>query len=308
MAGDEGLMAYAQLSTRNHSGFHPGFTGLGSTWSPARRSLGAAGAVTNPTLTPQAAMQQAISESSGLHLNPKDFQNQSYLQTAEAEVAAGQLNVQTYTGSSCAGGAPSMNMLQTAEGLSLTATSATTGILAATHVIPALAVPVVGWIVAGVGAIIGLISAIFQHHAAAVKRDMAFACAVIPAVNNAFSLIAKGVQAGQILPGDAANSLDQIYTEFQSAGGNGAINFHPYCNSNCEAGVILKAMVLYWKSQYAAMAAQQAASAASAAQTSQGGSTAQQIAAGISPVATGVSQIPSWAWLVAAAFGLWAVS
>ena len=288
-------MAYAQLSTRNGSGLHPMLRGLGATGSA-------------PALpTPADAMQQAISESSGLNLNPKDFQNPAFLQTAEAEVAAGQLNVATYTGSSCAGGAPPVNLFSTAGGLGLSAASVTTGVLSSPSIalIPATAVPVVGWVIAGVGALIGLISAIFQHHAAAVKRDMAFACSVIPAVNNAFSVIAKGVQSGQILPGDAANSLDQIYSEFESAGGNGSINTHPYCNSNCEAGVILKAMVIYWKAQYAAMAAQLAASASAAQNISQGGSQVSQLMTASPSPASG---IPGWAWLFAAALGLWAMS
>jgi hypothetical protein len=219
-------------------------------------------------ITPQAAMQQAIQESSGLKLNPRDFQNNTWLSKAEDQIAAGQFDIGWYS-PSCAGqAAPNLNLFSTASGLALGTTSAAVGVLgpSGAALIPAAAVPVIGWVVAGVGAIVGLISAIFTHHAAAVKRDLSFGCSALPAVNNAFSVIAKAVQDGQIQPADAASALDQIYSEFQSAGG-AAINDSPWCNSNCEMGVVLQGMVIYWKAQYTAMAATQAVVAASTSPT-----------------------------------------
>lgn len=303
-------MAYALLKTRNTSGLHPNLRGMGF--------LG-----DSLPLSPTSAMQQAISQSSaaGLKLNPRDFQNQAWLSVAESQIAAGAFNVSWYSPTCGTQQTPNVNILQTAGGLSLGATSATTGILAATHMIPAAAVPVVGWVVAGVGAVIGIISAIFQHHAQAVKRDLAFGCSALPAVNNAFAVIAQGVQSGQIKPSDAASALDQIVSEFHSAGG-AAINNSPWCNSNCEMEVILKGMVIYWKAQYQAMAAQQSAVAAeAAAQAASAAQPAQSlpspaVSASQASVPTAVpagtsgfslSAVPAWGWITAALVGAWAV-
>jgi hypothetical protein len=274
-------------------------------------------------MTPESAMNQAISESGSLKLNPRDFQNSSWLSKAEQQIAAGQFDVAWYS-PACAGQqAPPLNLLSTASGIGLSATAATTGILSAAHMIPAIAVPVVGWVIAGVGALVGIISTIFQHHAAAVKRDLAFGCSALPAVNNAFSVIAQGVQSGNIKPNDAAGALDHIVSEFQSAGG-AAINDSPWCNSNCEMEVILKGMVIYWKAQYGALAAQQAYEAAQAV-ASQGStpsltqsdlsptvpvSASQALSPTSTPGGTSgfsLSAVPAWGWLLAAAFGAWAV-
>jgi hypothetical protein len=125
-------------------------------------------------------------------------------------------------------------------------------------------------VIAGVGAIISLIGAIFAHHAAAVKRDLNFGCSAIPAVNNAFSVIRQAVASGQMKASDAAAALPQIYSQYMSAGGAGGsvssgpsgipgggqpINDSPWCNSNCELSVVLLAMILFWQAQFQAMAA-----------------------------------------------------
>lgn len=307
-------MAYALLSTRNPNGMHPNLRGLGF--------LGDA----STPLSPTDAINAAIKAYSGAHLNPKQTQNQAWLATAEAAVANANIDVTGGFGPDCQGQtAQPMNLLVTASGVSLSAATATTGILAATSVIPAAAVPVVGWIVAGVGALIGLISAIFQHHAQAVKRDLAFGCSAIPAVNNAMAVIIKGVSDGNIRPSDAANSLQEVYSQFMAAGGASgsasgpggipsggkAINDSPFCNSNCELSMVVYAMVLYWTGQFQAQAAQAAAvaaeSAAQTAHTSQGGSTVPEIF-GAPSGASGLQAIPAWGWLALAALGAWAVT
>lgn len=327
-------MAYASLYTRNTSGLHPSLRGLGA----------------NPTLTPEAAMQSAIQAYGAYHLNSRDFQNSGWLASAAAEIAAGQFDMSVWA-STCQGlSAPNLNLLQTASGIGLSAAATTTGILASSSValIPAAAVPVVGWVIAGVGAVIALISTIFQHHAQAVKRDNTFSCSALAAVNNAFQVIAQGVQSGNILPADAAGAITQIYSEFMSAGGASgsasgpgsvpsggtAINDSPYCNSNCEMSVILFGMVLYWQAQYQALAAQQSAEAQQAAAVSTPSGVSTQTtatvvpsttptpstspssvsssmvvpAAIVAPAASGVSAVPAWAWLLLAAVGAWAVA
>jgi hypothetical protein len=305
---------YAPLSTRNENGMTPGLRGLGF--------LGDA----SLPLSPTDAINEAIKAYSGSHLNPAQTQNQAWLAAAESAVANANIDVTGGFGPDCAGQtAQPLNLLQTASGIGLSAAGATTGVLAATSLIPAAAVPVVGWIIAGVGAIIGMIEAIFQHHAQAVKRDLAFGCSAIPAVNNAMAVIIKGVQDGNIRPADAANSLETVYSQFMAAGGASgsasgpggipsggkAINDSPFCNSNCELSLVVYAMVLYWTAQFQAQAAQAAAVAAeSAAQsgTSQGGSGVPGIFAPAPAGASGLSAIPAWAWIALAAVGAWAVA
>lgn len=308
-------MAYARLSTRNENGMTPGLRGLGF--------LGDA----SLPLSPTDAINEAIKAYSGSHLNPAQTQNQAWLAAAESAVANASIDVTGGFGPDCTGQtAQPLNLFQTVSGLALGTTSATVGVLGGTGIIAAAAVPVVGWIVAGVGALIGLIGAIFKHHAAAVARDLQFGCSAIPAVNNAMAVIIKGVQTGNILPADAANSLQEIYSQFMAAGGASgsasgpggipsggkAINDSPFCNSNCELSLVVYAMVLYWTAQFQAQAAQAAAVAAeSAAQsgTSQGGSTVPGLVS--SPQTTGsfsLSEIPAWAWIALAAVGAWAVA
>jgi hypothetical protein len=309
-------MAYAALSTRNGNGLHPMLRGLGF--------LGDA----STPLSPTDAINAAIQAYSGAHLNPAQTQNQAWLSAAESAVANANIDVTGGFGPDCTGQtAQPLNLFQTVSGLALGTTAATVGVLASPSValIPAAAVPVVGWIVAGVGAIIGLIDAIFEHHAAAVKRDLAFGCSAIPAVNNAMAVIIKGVQNGTILPADAANSLQEIYSQFMAAGGASgsasgpggipsggkAINDSPFCNSNCELSLTVYAMVLYWTAQFQAQAAQAAAVAAEAAtQTaSQGGSTVPDLVS--SPQTTSgfsLSEIPAWGWIALAVVGAWAVA
>lgn len=307
-------MAYGLLSTRNENGLWPGFRGLGF--------LGDA----STPLSPTDALTAALAAYSGAHVNPNiTAPSSAWMSEAESAVANASIDVTGGLGPNCAGQqAQPLNLLKTTSGLALSATTTTTGILAATSTIPAAAVPVVGWIVAGVGALVSLIGAIFEHHAQAVARDLQFGCSAVPAVNNAMAVIIKGVGDGTILPGDAANALAEVYSQFMAAGGASgsasgpggipsggkAINDSPFCNSNCELSIIVYAMVLYWTGQFQAQAQQAAAVAAeSAAQsgTSQGGSGVPGIVS--SPAAPGaLSQVPAWGWIALALFGAWAVA
>lgn len=222
--------------------------------------LGALGAA---TLTAEAAMQAAIQASGSLKLNPKDFQNSAWLSKAASQIRAGAFDISWYSGN-CGSTPANMSLFTTAAGISISAAGATEGILVTTHVLAATTGAILGAATLGAGVLVSVISMIFAHHAAAVKRDLAFGCGALPAVNNAFSVINQAVQSKQTTPEAAAQALDAIYTQYQSAGG-AAINDNPWCNSNCEMGVILKAMVLYWQAQYAAMAASSSASASATA-------------------------------------------
>jgi hypothetical protein len=316
-------MSYARLTTRNPNGLHPSLRG----------GLGFLGDTANPTLTAEAALQQAISAYGSAHLNPKQFQDPGWLSQAANVIQSTQFSVTGGFGPDCAGQtAQPLNLFKTASGLALSTGAATTGILASTHVIAAAAVPVIGWVVAGVGAIISLIGAIFQHHAQAEARDLQFGCSAIPAVNNAFAVIRQGVQDGTIKPADAAAALPQIYENYMSAGGASgsatgpgaipsggkAINDSPWCNSNCELSVVLLGMVFYWQAQFQALAAQaayesqQAAAASQPSATSpvsQGGSTVPNLVSSPhTPGSFSLSEIPAWGWIALALAGAWAVA
>lgn len=307
-------MAYALLSTRNGNGLNP-----------ALRGLGFLGDASTP-LSPTDALTAAIKAYSGAHVNPNILApNGAWMTAAESAVSNASIDVTGGLGPNCAGQtAQPLNLLKTASGLALSTAGVATGALSSASLLPAVAVPVIGWIIAGVGAIISLIEAIFQHHAQAVARDLQFGCSAIPAVNNAMAVIIKGVGDGTILPGDAANALQEVYAQFMAAGGASgsaagpggipgggkAINDSPFCNSNCELSIIVYAMVLYWTAQFQAQAQQAAAVAAeSAAQsgTSQGGSSIQSLVSS-APVPGTLSQVPAWGWIALALVGAWAVA
>jgi hypothetical protein len=231
----------------------------------------------------------AIAQGSNLHLNPRDINSSTWLADAQAAIAAGAIPVTPPFGPNCAGQKTSnMNLLQTAGGISLAAAGATSGIMVATGTITAATGALVGAATLGVGALISVISMIFAHHAAAVQRDLAFGCSALPAVNNAFAVIAQAVAAKQTTPAAASQALDAIYSNYQSAGGS-AINTSPYCNSNCELGVVLKGMVLYWQSKYNAMAAAAAPAAAPASPTT--GATPSAVAPTTQPAGALVSTV-----------------
>ena len=314
-------MAYARNITRNTAGLHPNLRGLGG--------LGFLGQQADGTITAAEALQQALSAYSGFHLNPKDDYTDPSSNGMTAQIQAGQFL--PYPG--CTGQAPSLNLFKTASGLALGTTSAGVGILASTGVIAAATSALLGAVTMGVGAIFAVIDLIFAHHAAAVARDLNFSCGAVPAVNNAFTLIAQAVADGTMTPDVAAQSLTEIYSNFMTAGGASggasgpgsipssgeAINDSPYCNSNCELSLCLLGMVFYWQSQYQAMAAQQEAEAAAAPTSSTGGASVSSptSSAGTSAPSTAaapavaasltVSDIPTWAWFAAAAFAIWAV-
>jgi hypothetical protein len=310
-------MAYAFLATRNRNGWHPGLGMLGQS---------------NPTLTAAAALQQAIQMYAGQNLNPAETQNSGWLDAAESAITSGSIDVTGGLGPNCSGQtAQPLNLLKTAQGLVLSTAGAATAIGTATGVISAATGTILGAATMGVGLIISVIAMIFQHHAAAVSRDLAFGCSAIPAVNNALAVVQQAVATGAATPADAANSLAEVYSQYMSAGGasgsisgpgsipgsGAAINKDPYCNSNCELSIIVLAMVLYWSAQFEAQASQQAtqaaevsgssalpASVAPSAPVSQGGSTVPQILA--SPAAA-ISSIPAWGWVLGGLAALWAL-
>lgn len=230
---------------------------------------------TSSALTPQAAVQAALAAYSGKNL--AKTMGSAWIAAATSAVESATVPTRPPVGPDCSGvSAQKLNLFQTASGLALGTTGAGVGIASAVGAITGAAVGIATAALAGVGVIFALIDMIFAHHAAAVRRDLSFGCGALPAVNNAFAVLAQGVAAKQITPAQAAQAVWQIYSNFMQAGGASggsagpgnipssgtAINDHPYCNSNCELSIMVYAMCLYWGAQYSAMAAPAASSSA----------------------------------------------
>lgn len=176
------------------------------------------------------------------------------------------------------------------------------------------------------GAILGVFSAIFNHHALAVAREEGTLCAAVPAANAAVGAIDGAVQSGQISPDVGAASLQNVLSEFDSTVAPIRKMDSGHCNAACVITEYFRAIVAVKVSQYQDMSAQQAAAAAAAAaqQAKQAAATspAQAVATGSAPpaplpivnpvaaVQTAVTKtaasigVPSWALYAATAAAL----
>jgi len=267
------------------------------------------------TLTADQALAAAVAMYSGDNLNPKSMTSAWYSFGAR-QISAGAFD--PYPG--CSGQAKPMSLLTTAGGIGLSVGGATTGIMVATHVISAATGAILGAATLGIGALVSVVGMIFAHHAAAVARDMSFLCSAVPGATNAFQVINQAVKSGQTTPAAAIAALDEVYSQFMTAGGASgstsgpgnipdsgvAINKHPYCNAGCEMSIILKGMVLYWQSQYQAMAAKQAAAAPAAAPASTptpAGTLVSTATPAGAAAAAPAGGIPSFALIAAAVIG-----
>jgi hypothetical protein len=143
----------------------------------------------------------------------------------------------------------------------------------------AAAIPIIGFAISG---ILDIFTAIFEHHAQAVKQEQQLGCAGIQAANNAFAVIAEGVSNGQIDPADAATALPTIVQNARSYMAP-SIQNNP-CNADCEAAVLIDAIAIYWAAQYQQLAAQNAANATDAAAQAQTLTPASSLSPGSVPV------------------------
>jgi hypothetical protein len=144
------------------------------------------------------------------------------------------------------------------------AITGTVGSLALKFIGPAFAAgPIVGGIVVAIAGISELFTAIFGHHAAAVKKERSILCAAVPAANQSLQLVDQAIQAGQATPDQAPAALDNIVSGFQQAVQPIIHGADPMASGECNAACVmlseLRAIVLMKKSQYADLAAQQAA-------------------------------------------------
>lgn len=326
-------MSYARLSTRNTSGLHPNLRAyIGGLSFLGDNSTG---------VTASDALAQAQSGYSS-----PDFNNSAWEAAALQDVVNMQMLLIDPTCGSAPGGSP-LGLVSAAGGMALQDTGA---IAASVGSSIASAIPIVGAVFSTIVGIFGIFSA---HHRAAVAQEEKLQCSLVPAANNYLNVIAQAVQNGVQTPEQGSAALDSLLSDFTAAAQPSFQN-NP-CNAMCEWTVVLKAIVIYWKAQYAQMAAQAAAVAAesvaqsqtltpaptaaqsqaadldsqaaalnqqaAAAQANGNPTTAAALtvqanaltsqaakvrAAGAVP-ATGLSAIPTWAWLAAAALAAWAV-
>lgn len=212
-------------------------------------------------LSPADALQQAM-QAEGMSGN-RDFSNPTWTASAIADVQNLQFNIAQFSPSCASQAAPSINLFSTVSGLALGTAGAGIGIADATiQGFAAGTGAILGVATMGAGVLFAVLSMIFQHHAQAVRQEQGLGCAAIAAANNSLNLIQQAVQNGQMTPATASAGLDQLQSQFNSYVAP-SVGHNP-CNADCELTVLLSAMVIYLKSQLAAIAAQQQAQPAPA--------------------------------------------
>lgn len=277
-------MAYWMTTRRGLGAYRPRRS------SPRRRLRGLGFLGQASTLTGAQAFQQAIQQSGFGPLNPRDFQNPTYLSKVASQIEAGQFDT-AWVSPSCVGiisGNPT-------EDLSLTQAAgkiagATTGALATAA--SGTAAVALGAATFGIGIVVAILSAIFAHHAQAVEQEQQIECTVTAAANNSMNVLAEGVSSGQIAPADAATALNTLYSQYQAMA-KPSFGTSPWCNANCELEIVMLGMVIYWQAQYNAMAEAAAANPAGSV-----GVTASNAIASVA-ASTGLP-----AWVLYAAGGL----
>lgn len=239
-------------------------------------------------------------------------------------VQAGQIQF-TPSDTQCAGLNPQSNALalvSVGTGLGLTAATDTANILnqvgqagtAAAGAGEALssAIPIIGPIVSS---IVGLFTAIFQHHALVTKAEQNAECQLIPAANNYLQIIVNAVNTGQATPAQGVAALESLQSDF-----NAQVNSNPSykykgqteCSALCVYNKQLCAIATYLHAQFDNMAAVQAVQSAAAAGSSSSGSagsgalTVGDVSVSSSGVTVGSSKF-SLAELALVAVAAWVV-
>lgn len=108
----------------------------------------------------------------------------------------------------------------------------------------------------GIGAAIAVYSIISAHHAAAVKREQALECQLIPPLNESLRVIENAVNGRIISPQQGQQALDQLHTDFVRAatGGPGGLeekNPSGHCNALCWTAHVLQAICVKKQNRYA---------------------------------------------------------
>ena len=206
-----------------------------------------------PNIAPPLTAEEALAEAkqSESNLNPRDFANSTWLNRVYGEIE----NMHTLawvpgTGQFQWSGSfqPGQDLRLIGQGSQM-ALSVAGDVAIRTGSSIASAIPFIGTAVSG---IVGIFSAISAHHAAAVQRDATAYNVGLSTCENYMKIIKDAVESGQSTPDEGINALDSMYQDFLTYSAP-ARNNHPYCNSVCEAKVVLNACVIYWKAYYSAL-------------------------------------------------------
>jgi hypothetical protein len=196
----------------------------------------------------------------------------------------------------------SAQLAKTAAGISLTVGTGIAGALGVSGAI-------LGPIGAAVTGIIGLFTAILQHHAQAQAKEENILCQVVPALNNTLQAIDAAVADGTLTPAGAMATMADTQQEFASAVSSIIKDDQTHCNAACVWTMCLAALALVRNSQWQQMediAATQSTSTSTvtAGQAAQSVVTGQPVVSGATvstaAPATTAGEIPTWAYLAAA--------
>jgi phage tail protein X len=101
--------------------------------------------------------------------------------------------------------------------------------------------------VAAAGAVASVLGDIFGifggHHAAAVAKEQDTLCQIVPAVNQALSLIDQALQQGQMTSAAASQALDNTYAAYTQAVSQIIKDNTSQCNAACVYGRALRGIV-----------------------------------------------------------------
>jgi|SRR5579885_88320 len=101
--------------------------------------------------------------------------------------------------------------------------------------------------VAAAGAVASVLGDIFGifggHHAAAVAKEQNTLCQIVPAANQALSIIDQALQQGQMTSADASAALDNTYSAYQQAVSQIIKDNTSECNAACVYGRALRGII-----------------------------------------------------------------
>lgn len=160
--------------------------------------------------------------------------------------------------------------------------------------------------------IVGLFSAIFGAHAAAVKDEQTLLCTAVPAANQALQTIQAAVSSGQINAAAGIQALASLQAQFAAAvapirKGTSYSATPGNCNAACVMQSELAAICTNLTNQWNEMAAQQAAAAAATPAASSGTPSVSSAITGVTSAVSSVASstgLPEWALYAAAGVAL----
>lgn len=200
-------------------------------------------------LTPDAAVQTAMPLSS---VSKTAGFTQTVYNDILASVEAGQITVNLTcnnpAASAASGPQNDLKLASTSAGLVLT--GVTTGLSVAGVTTAAALAPITAGISIAIAGIVAIFSAIFNHHAAAVAKEQATECAVVPAVNNYLNIIQQAVADGTATPQQGIQALQSLQSEAQSQLASIMKNNASQCNAGCVIYKMIEAIVAYESSLF----------------------------------------------------------